>query len=318
MLAAALDEQKSFEAIGISLKTRAWLRPDAYVANYQSAEGGVMGTQRIGTKSLSDKIDLPMREEGESFDHFEQRANSVDSMHVAESATDLIWFSPNQDQVDQAEHSDRVAVTTSALSDLEQIAQMLAACDTMARRGCLSEPVGYSVQGSSPPARTFDWAVSFGTDVIQQHGATGGASMSTTPGGIAVANGRGSAAFSAICTRGATSTFTVRVSRPRFDLRTPALFTATVAPLNFFGFVVGEGYNLHDCGPVNAMCRYRFDFNQVDVKVQASEGGNLHTFCGQITDHSTVNTASACVPRLGLNCGSFSFPTNFSSSSVSQ
>jgi hypothetical protein len=318
MLAAALDEQKSFEALGVSLKSRAWLRPDAYVANYQAAEGGVVGTQRIGTKSLNDGIDLPTRAEGESFADFEQRANAVDSRPVAELATDQLWFSPDQDQADPATRSDRVAVTSSALSDLEQIAQALAACDTMARRSCLSDTVGYSAQGSSPPVRMFDWAVSFGTEVVQMHGATGGATISRTPGGIASANGRGSAAFSAICTRGASSTFTVNVSRARFGLRTPASFAMTVAPVNFFGFVLGEGWNYNDCGFGNAMCSFRFDFNQANMTVRASEGGNLHTFCGQITDHSSINEADACVPRLGLHCGSFTFPSMFSSSSVSQ
>lgn len=317
MLAAALDEQRSFEALGMNLKTRAWLKPDAYVANYQVAEGGVIGTQRVGTQTLLDGINLPMREEGESLDDFQQRANAADSMHVAELATDQLWFTPDPGQADEATHSDRVAVTRSALSDLEQIAQALTACDTMARRSCLSDTVGYDVQGTPPPGRMFDWAVTFNTEVIQMHG-TGGATISRTPGGRAVANGRGSAAFSAICTRGASSTFTMTLSQPRFSLPSGAVITATVAPLNFFGFVLGEGWRYKDCGFGNAMCGFRYDFNQVNVAVRASEGGNLHTFCGQITDHAGVNEADACVQRLGLHCAGFTFPKNFSQSSVAQ
>src|SRR5260221_6586226 len=47
MLNAALEEQSSFEAAGVNLRARAWLRPDAYVAEYQTTAGAMLGTQRI-------------------------------------------------------------------------------------------------------------------------------------------------------------------------------------------------------------------------------------------------------------------------------
>jgi hypothetical protein len=80
--------------------------------------------------------------------------------------------------------------------------------------------------------------------------------------------------------------------------------------------VVGEGYQYVDCGPFNATCRYRYDFNQANMNIRYTEGGNLHTFCGQITDHKSVNLGDGCNPLFGTHCATFKKPTNFTAQSI--
>jgi hypothetical protein len=311
MLSAALDEQKSLEALGVSLKTRAWLRADAYVANYQNADGAFLGTQRVGPSSLMQGIVLPTVEEGERFDDFEKRNNTVGSMHVAELSKDVLWFKPEQkqlEQVGQPGNDGNVAVTSAALSDLELVAQALAACDKMARTSC-NDPVGYHESFERLPLSVFGWAVTFGRALTQFGGGGAG-----TGSGIDFGSARGDAAFSAVCARSVTATFNFQVSRPRFNIMSVEKFSTTVAPLNFFGLVIGEGWHDSECsGPA---CNYVVEFNQANMSFQVSPGENVQTFCGHITQQDNIFYSNGCNLLFRTNCPDFVFPRSFSSQSV--
>jgi hypothetical protein len=309
MLNAALDEQHSLESAGVSLKTRAWLKADAYVAEYHTANGTFLGTQRIGKNSVLRSEALPRIVQGESFSEFAKRANAESTMPVSGMAKDEVWFKP--DPIASHESKD-VAVASADLSTLEQVAQALAQCDSMARTSCLSNTVGYTAPGWPLPATISNWAVTFGGS-LASHGSGGSITGSDTDG----AWGHGSAAFAAVCARSVAATLSMKISNPRFGFLSASSFSLTAQPLVFLGVVVGEGWSNRACPFLSAQCNYRVDFNQADISFNAAPGNNLQTFCGQITDEGAIFFDRRCNAALGTDCPSFDFPSAFTASSVS-
>ncbi len=311
MLNAALEEQSSFEAAGVNLRARAWLRPDAYVAEYQTTAGAMLGTQRIGKGSVLDGQELPMLTRGESFDDFARRAKAAGAMHVAELSADQIWFQVDPDAVDELKNPTGIAKVNQA-STLEDVARALAACNSMAINSCLNETVGYIGPGGGPPPRpVFRWAFTAGGSMAQS--GSGGASIGS---GTGFGLGRGSAAYSAMCAGSVTATLKFTVANARFGIMTLPRITVFADPLGFFGLVIGEGWNNSRCSALDPTCNYKLDFNQADFTFVVSPGNNLETFCGQVTDQRQIKFAEPCDPLFGHGCPDFSFPSAFDGESV--
>ena len=296
MLTSALSQEASLEAAGVVLRERAWLSPDAFVASYETPEGTTLATQLIGKNSLTKAI--PTMLQDETFDDFALRATNHPVLRVKEIATDTVWFKPASDA---ETGDDRIGKTVQGLSDLELVAQQLAACDSMARSNC-NETVGYYASGWPGPT------------------TVAGGKWTRTAKGAASFTARGSAFYVAVCAHAPQTVFQWTSDSYRFYSFNPAKLLQNVPPLAFFSLAVGTGWRRHTCGFLE-ICSQYVDFNQWThhFSVMPLGGGNglVQTFCGNVTDQNRINFSNDCNPRLGSQCTGFEMPTNVSSSFVS-
>lgn len=307
MLHAALDEQHSFEAMGVSLKARAWFQADSYVAQYQTSDGTLLGTQRIGKESLIAGVELPTLAKGESLDDFKKRTNVTGPTRVADLSTDQIWFTPAK--IEAGREAPGVG-TVRAASTIADVAAALVACNKLARHNCLNETVGYfdahaaSTDPTANPAAVFTWAFSSGVDPLQR--GSGGLELGSAKDyGLA----RGTAAYSAACAGSVAATFEFNVSNAAQGIKTISNWSQSIPPLSMFGMAVGEGWNDFHCGPLTPGCRYRVDFNAADFNFRVSPGNNLETFCGKVTTQQSIYYSDACNETIGTGCPGFTEPS---------
>jgi hypothetical protein len=272
VLAAALSEQASMEAQGVSLRARAWLAADAYVTSYKTSGGATLGTQMIGKNSLASG--LPTIKQNESLNDFRVRARLDNSLHLADLSTDTIWFTPNRNAPDAPGTPPASGLKTES-SPLDQVAAALAACNDRANITC-GKTIGYwDPQNGPPPATMRSW----------NRTGRGGATFSAY----------GSAGYAAVCAHGGGANFLWQVDSERIFRLNPESFVVQIPPLAFFSITVGDGYNAHDCGFLNAGCNFYYEFNQANqhFHVSQSSNGPIETFCGSITDHALIQYSSA-------------------------
>ena len=306
MFQAAVDEQRSFEAAGTTLKTRAWLRADAYIATYQTSNGAFLATQRVGKDSLLAGVDLPNVTHPDRVNEFLKSSDVATPTRVTDLATDQLWFKPEVDSVDLPAGIGQ----TKQASTLQDVANALTACNNQARSGLNSTP-GYVGAGTSADP-VFDWAWTFGDNDEVQDGH-GGAYLGVSDIGEAT----GDTAYAAVCGRAVQGSLTFVLSNAVQGTKlTPTRATLTVQPLAFVGILLADGWTDVHCGFLVPGCSYRIDFNDTFFAFQAAPGNNLETFVGQVTHNQSMYFSNGCNLLFGSNCPSFSSSVPFTVSGI--
>lgn len=140
----------------------------------------------------------------------------------------------------------------------------------MARDTCLLDTPGYVHSGSPSPSAVFRWSWTAGGDIRPI--GNGGAQIGS---GTGFAQARGDTAFAAVCAGSTQATLSYEASNAVQGLKIPTGDEVFAQALQFFGLILGDGFNDYHCSLAQPGCAYRIDFNDTDFGFQVSPASTV-------------------------------------------